>query len=138
MKTGFTCGVFDLFHAGHVLMLKECKENCDYLIVAVNRATSFNSEINVNKNIPIFSIEEREMILKSCKYVDKVIIYSNEQELINIMEVEKINIRFLGNDYNGKKITESNKKIELIYINRDHGLSTSGYINKILSKYGAF
>lgn len=138
MKTGFTCGVFDLFHAGHVLMLKECKEKCDYLIVAVNRATSFNSEINVNKNIPIFSIEEREMILKSCKYVDKVIIYSTEQELINIMEVEKINIRFLGNDYNGKKITESNKKIELIYINRDHGLSTSGYINKILRKYGAF
>ena len=135
MKTGFTCGVFDLFHAGHVLMLKECKENCDYLIVAVNSATSFNSEINVNKNIPIFSIEEREMILKSCKYVDKVIIYSNEQELINIMEVEKINIRFLGADYIDKLITESNKITEIKYINRDHGKSTSNYIKQILKKY---
>jgi len=135
LKIGFTCGVFDLFHAGHVLMLKECKEYCDYLIVAINSAIIFNPEINLNKNTPIFSIKEREMILNSCKYIDKVIIYSSEEELISIMEQEHIDIRFLGDDYNGKHITESNKKIEIKYINRDHGRSTSGYINTILSKY---
>ena len=135
MKIGFTCGVFDLFHAGHVLMLKECKENCDYLIVALNTAINFNEVINKNKNRPIFSIDDRELILKSCKYIDKVIRYSSEDELKIIIDQENINIRFLGADYIDKLITESNKITEIKYINRDHGKSTSNYIKQILKKY---
>ena len=63
MKVGFACGVFDIFHAGHVLMLKECKANCDYLIVAVNRAENISNEINPAKRKPVFSIEERKMVV---------------------------------------------------------------------------
>jgi|688.fasta_scaffold48761_6 glycerol-3-phosphate cytidylyltransferase len=135
MKKGFTCGIFDLFHAGHVLMLKECKDNCDYLIVAVNSGENISNEINKNKNVPIFTIEERVSILKSCKYVDEVVVYSSEEELIRILEIKSIDIRFLGDDYKGKKITESDKKIQLYFINRNHGKSTSGYIKQILMRY---
>jgi len=135
MKIGFACGVFDLFHAGHVLMFKECKIHCDYLIVGVNTATNFNAVVNKNKNSPIFSIDDRDLILRSCKYIDKVIRYSSEDELKIIIDKENINIRFLGTDYIDKPITESNKIIEKKYINREHGKSTSGYIKQILKKY---
>jgi len=135
MIIGFTCGVFDLFHAGHVLMLKECKEHCDFLIVAINTATNINYEINKGKNSPIFSISDRELIITSCKYVDKVFTYSTEEELLKIIDNEIIHIRFLGDDYLGKSITKSNKKIDIKFINRDHGKSTSGYIKQILKKY---
>ena len=135
MKIGFTCGVFDLFHAGHVMMLNECKKHCDYLIVAINTATNFDKKINSNKNSPIFSIEDRVLILKSCKYVDKVLKYSSESELVKIIEEEQIDVRFLGDDYIGKPITMSHKIIEIKYINRDHGKSSSGYIRQILKKY---
>jgi glycerol-3-phosphate cytidylyltransferase len=105
------------------------------LIVAVNTATHFNEIINKYKNTPIFSIDERDIILKSCKYIDKVIRYSSEEELKIIIDKENINIRFLGTDYINKPITESNKIIEIKYISRDHGKSTSGYIKQILKKY---
>jgi glycerol-3-phosphate cytidylyltransferase len=131
MKIGFACGVFDLFHAGHVLMLMECKEHCDYLILALNTAETFDPVINPGKNKPIFSIDERKLILSSCKYVDEVVIYSSEQELYELLRDKKVNIRFLGEDYRGKTITGADLSIELYYTNRNHGLSTSGYIRKI-------
>lgn len=130
MKIGFACGVFDLFHAGHVLMLKECKENCDYLIVALNRAENISEVINPGKQKPIFSIEERELIMNSCKYVDEVITYNSEEELVTILKTKNISIRFLGEDYKGKNITGSELNIELYYTNRSHGLSTSMYKSK--------
>lgn len=134
MKKGFTCGVFDLFHAGHVLMLKECKENCDYLIVALNKAENFDDNINPRKNLPIFSIEERKMIIQSCRYVDEVLEYNSEIELLEILRSKNISIRFLGEDYRGKKITGAELQIPLYYTDRSHGLSTSLYRNKILTK----
>jgi glycerol-3-phosphate cytidylyltransferase len=129
MKTGFACGVFDLFHAGHVLMLKECKDNCDYLIVALNQAINLSSD----KNTPIYTIEERKLILESCKYVDEVITYSNENQLTNILKNRKIDIRFLGDDYkdNKKRITSPELVKEIFIINRDHGFSTSRIKNLI-------
>lgn len=135
MKIGFACGVFDLYHAGHVLMFKECKKHCDYLIVAVNDASNINQIINKNKNTPIFSIDDREFLLRSCKYIDKVIRYSSEEELKKLIDQEKISIRFLGTDYIAKPITEGSKVIEIKYINRDHGKSTSSYIKQIIKKY---
>lgn len=123
MKIGFACGVFDLYHAGHVLMLKECKENCDYLIVALNQAINLSDD----KNSPIYTIYERKLIIESCKYVDEVLTYSNEQELTNILINRKIDIRFLGDDYknNNKHITSPELVKEIYIVNRDHGFSSS-------------
>ncbi len=131
MKIGFACGVFDLFHAGHVLMLKECREHCDYLIVALNTAKHFDPRINPGKNQPVFTIEERKLILSSCKFVDEVIVYSSEEELEQILVQKKVNIRFLGEDYKGRRITGGDLPIELYYTDRSHGLSTSAYLKKI-------
>jgi len=131
MKVGFACGVFDLFHAGHVLMLQECKANCDYLIVALNRAENISEKINPGKQKPIFSIDERVLIMKACRYVDEVITYNTEDELLEILKTKNINIRFLGEDYRGKAITGSELNMELYYTDRSHGLSTSLYKSKL-------
>jgi glycerol-3-phosphate cytidylyltransferase len=131
MKVGFTCGVFDLFHAGHVLMLQECKANCDYLIVALNRAEN----LPAGKNIPIFSIEHRVLIMQQCKLVDEVLTYNSEQELEELLKKLKPAVRFLGTDYNDKPITGKDYSKEIYYTDRSHGLSTSGYIKQILERY---
>ncbi|HTB32519.1 MAG TPA: adenylyltransferase/cytidyltransferase family protein [Bacteroidia bacterium] len=136
MKMGFACGVFDLFHAGHVLMLKECREHCDFLIVAVNTAESFDEKINPGKQAPVFTLEERLLIVSSCRFVDEVLSYSSEAELLNILKEKNISIRFLGDDYKGKAITGEELPIEIYYTNRSHGLSTSGYLRKIRSIKG--
>jgi glycerol-3-phosphate cytidylyltransferase len=131
MKIGFACGVFDLFHAGHVLMLQECRQHCDYLLVAVNSAEHFDNTVNPGKNKPVFSLAERKLILESCRFVDEVVVYTSEEELLHILANRKIQIRFLGEDYRGKPITGSALPIELYYTSRSHGLSTSGYLRKI-------
>lgn len=131
MKTGFTCGVFDLFHAGHVLMLQECKAHCDYLVVALNKAENIDATINPDKKPPVYNIEERVLIMQACRYVDEVLTYNSEEELLEILRSRKIDVRFLGEDYRGKKITGAELNIPLYYTNRDHGLSTSRYKNII-------
>lgn len=133
MKTGFTCGVFDLFHAGHVLMLKECRENCDYLIVALNKAVNISPSINPGKQPPLFSIEERKLIMQSCRYVDEVLEYGSEEELLQILKSRKIDIRFLGDDYRGRPITGADLQMEIYYTDRSHGLSTSLFKSRLMS-----
>lgn len=133
MKTGFACGIFDLFHPGHVLMLRECKQNCDYLIVALNKAENISEKINPGKRKPIFTLEERKLLVQNCRYVDEVLEYNSEEELYNIMKSKKINIRFLGDDYQGKKITGEDLNIELYYTNRSHGYSTTQIINRVIN-----
>jgi glycerol-3-phosphate cytidylyltransferase len=131
MKVGFACGVFDLFHAGHVLMLRECKEHCDYLIVAVNAAENYSDKINPGKRKPIFSLEERKLILENSRYVDHVLTYNSEEELLDILKSSGIQIRFLGEDYKNKPITGQDLGIEIWYTNRDHGISTTQIINRL-------
>lgn len=131
MITGFTCGVFDLFHAGHVRMLKECKEHCDYLVVALNKAENLSPD----KNIPVYSIEERVEILLSCKYVDEVLTYNSEEELVQLLKTKKYQVRFLGEDYKNKPITGAELTPEIYYTKRGHGLSTRGYLKKIIEEY---
>ena len=101
MIKGFTCGVFDLFHAGHSIMLEECKRHCDFLVVALNSGVNLPKD----KNSPIYSVKERKIIMESIKYVDEVLVYSNEAELTEIMKTNNFDIRFLGNDYRSKPIT---------------------------------
>jgi glycerol-3-phosphate cytidylyltransferase len=134
MKTGFACGVFDLFHAGHVLMLKECKEHCDYLIVALNTAENISGEINPGKREPVYTVEERKLIMESCRYVDEVMTYGSEDELEKILSQKKIDIRFLGEDYKGKPITGAGLNIEIHYTNRQHGYSTTKIVEKLRSR----
>lgn len=129
MKIGFACGVFDLFHPGHVLMLEECKNNCDFLIIGLNKVESLGE----GKNSPIFSFEERKLILESIKYIDKIIPYSSESELSYILKNEKIDIRFLGDDYKQKPITSPELTKEIYFCNRDHGYSTSNF-RKIINE----
>jgi glycerol-3-phosphate cytidylyltransferase len=131
MKVGFACGVFDLFHAGHVLMLRECKEHCDYLIVAVNAAENYSDKINPGKRKPIFSLEERKLILENSRYVDHVLTYNSEEELLDILKSSGIQIRFLGEDYKNKPITGQDLGIEIWYTNRDHGISTTQIIKRL-------
>ncbi len=131
---GFACGVFDLFHAGHVLMLKECKEHCDYLIIGLNKAENIDHTINPNKKSPIFTFEERKLILENCLLVDEVIGYNSEAELVNILKAFKIDIRFLGDDYRGREITGEGLVPKVYYTDRSHGLSTSLYRDRIHSQ----
>jgi glycerol-3-phosphate cytidylyltransferase len=132
MKIGFVCGIFDLFHVGHILMLQECKKNCDYLIVAINKGENIDKTINPQKMPILFTLEERKLILESCKYVDEVLTYNSEEELENILNSRKIDVRFLGDDYKNKKITGEKLVPEIYFIDRSHGLSSSYYKKKLL------
>ena len=132
MKVGFACGVFDVFHVGHVLMLMECREYCDYLIVAVNRAENISDTINPGKKKPVFSVEERKTVVENSKYVDEVLEYNSEDELLDILRTHQIDVRFLGEDYKEKTITGSELNIPIHYIGRAHGYSTTSTIDRIL------
>jgi glycerol-3-phosphate cytidylyltransferase len=132
MKVGFACGVFDLFHAGHVRMLKECKQHCDHLLLALNKA----GELPSQKNPPIYSFQERWEIMEACKYVDELAAYDGEAELLQLMKERRIDVRFLGEDYKGREneITGAELDIPLHFTDRSHGLSTSGVRAAILEK----
>lgn len=122
MITGFICSAFDLCHAGHILMLKECKQNCDKLIVALHSDPTIDRP---KKNSPIQTLVERMIKLEAIKYIDEIIVYDTEYQLENILLTLNPDIRFLGTDYIGKKFTGDDMDIDIIYIDRSHGYSTS-------------
>ena len=134
MKTGITFGAFDLCHAGHVLMFAECKENCDYLIVGLQVNPKLERE---SKNSPVQSLCERYVQLNAIKYIDEIIPYAYEHEIVQILQSRKINVRFVGNDYNNRDFTGKeycvNASIDLFFNNRDHGFSTTELRNRIES-----
>lgn len=134
MTRGFACGVFDLYHPGHVLMLEECKRHCEHLTIAVNRAEFFSDEINPGKRKPFFTAEERKMILDSTRFVDETLFYSTEVELTDIMRAGNFDVRFLGDDYEGKPITAKEAIPKIIFLDRSHGYSTSGIVKRIVSR----
>lgn len=127
MKKGFTCGAFDLCHAGHILMLKEAKEQCDYLIVGLQIDPS-NTPINYRgkkKNKPVLSLAERLIILKGVRYVNEIIPYDTEEDLYELLKKLKPDVRIIGADWKDKKFTGYDLPIEVYYNSRDHGYSTS-------------
>lgn len=119
MIKGFTCGILDLLHPGHLLMLKECKAQCDFLIVGL--------QINARpgKEKPIETFEERMIRLQSCKYVDKILKYDTEEDLYNLLKELRPDIRFLGDDHRGKSFTGDDLPIKVIYNSRDHDYSST-------------
>ncbi|MGB6036845.1 MAG: adenylyltransferase/cytidyltransferase family protein [Cryomorphaceae bacterium] len=131
MIRGFACGVFDLYHPGHVLMLRDCKKHCDHLTVALNRSENFDEAINPGKRKPFFTLEERRMVMESIKYVDEIIDYQTEEELTEIMSTGNYDVRFLGDDYEGKPITAGDAIKRIVYIDRSHGYSTSKLVEQI-------
>jgi glycerol-3-phosphate cytidylyltransferase len=126
MKVGFTCSTFDLLHAGHILMLEEAKKKCDYLIVGLQTDPTIDRK---TKNSPVQSVVERYIQLRGCKYVDEIIPYSTESDLVDILSGMHIDIRILGVEYRDKDFTGSdickNRDIEIFFNERDHRFSTS-------------
>jgi len=125
---GITFGSFDLCHYGHVLMFKECKEYCDFLIVGVQSDPSIDRP---EKNTPIQSHEERIGIVESIKYVDRVIPYGTESDLIQVLQDVNPDVRILGADHQGTSFTGYDLPIKCIFNSRDHGYSTSELRNRV-------
>lgn len=126
MRIGITCSTFDLLHAGHILMLEECKQHCDYLICALQSDPTIDRP---NKNKPIQSTVERYIQLDAVKYVDKIIPYSTECELIEIFKAFHIDVRIIGQDYVGRDFTAkdtcADRGIEIVYNKREHDYSST-------------
>ena len=123
---GFTSVVGDMLHAGHCLMLNECKMHCDYLFVGIIADPTTDRP---EKNKPVQSLFERYIQLSSHRAVDEVIPLSGESDLELALKSLPIDIRFVGEDYlgrdfTGKKYCEENG-IKIIYNNRQHGLSST-------------
>lgn len=128
---GFTCGSMDLLHAGHVLMLKECKEKCDHLIVGLQTDPSIDRK---GKNKPFETIKERKIRLEGCKYVDKIIVYKTELDLYKLLKKLKPDIRFLGQDHKGKPFTGDDLPIKIVFNSRNHNYSSSNLLKRIYKK----
>ena len=123
MKKGITFGAFDLFHAGHVLMLEEAKAVCDYLIVCIQTDPSLDRE---EKNKPVQSIIEREIQVSGCRFVDEVIIYDTEVDLLNIIGQVDWDVRIIGEEYKDKDFTGRDQTLERCHFNkRPHTFSSS-------------
>ena len=124
---GFTCSTFDLLHAGHILMLAECKTICDYLIVGVQSDPSIDRPGTKNK--PVQSIVERYVQLSAVKFVDEIIVYNTEKDLEDMLMFLPISVRIIGEEYKdkdftGKQICED-RGIKIWFNSRSHRFSSS-------------
>ena len=125
-KVGITISCFDLLHAGHVTMLEEAKRHCDYLIVGLQTDPTIDRP---EKNKPVQSIVERQIQLAGLKYVDEIITYQSEADIIDLLLTLPISVRVVGEDYKGKDFTGKElciqQKIKIIYNSRKHSFSTT-------------
>lgn len=127
-RIGFTCSAFDLFHAGHVIMLEEAKRQCDYLIVGIQVDPSVDRP---EKNKPIQSIVERQIQVRGCRFVDEVWTYETETDLIDLLTTLPIDVRILGEEYKDKDYTGSNLHMETYFNRRKHKFSSSELRNRL-------
>jgi glycerol-3-phosphate cytidylyltransferase len=126
MRVGFTASAFDLLHAGHVQMLREAKDQCDYLICGLQTDPSFDRK---EKNKPIQTVVERYTQLKALSYVDEIIPYNTEEDLKDLLTLYTIDVRILGVEYKTQEFTGKDicqkRGIDLYFNKRDHRFSTS-------------
>lgn len=132
-KIGFTCGAFDLCHAGHMLVFKEAKTVCEYLIVFLQEDPSVDdaSYRGKKKNKPVMSLEEREIILEGIKYIDEVRTYTTEADLYEKLKALAADVRIIGADWKGKKFTGHDLPFEMYYNSRGHNFSTSALRERV-------
>ena len=132
-KIGFTCSTFDLLHAGHVTMLEEAKRHCDFLIVGLQNDPTLDRP---EKNAPVQSIVERQIQLAAVKYVDEIVIYNTEQDLIDLLLTLPIDVRILGDEYKTKDFTGKDiakqRGSKIIYNGRDHSFSSSSLRKRVV------
>ena len=132
VKIGFTCSCFDLFHAGHVLMLEEAKRHCDWLIVGLQTDPTIDRP---EKNKPVQSVFERFVQVNGCKWVDEVVVYETEKDLLNLLNSYKIDVRILGEEYETKDFTGKDiPGIDIVYNKRRHTFSTTELRKRIAAK----
>jgi glycerol-3-phosphate cytidylyltransferase len=129
MKIGFTCSTFDLFHAGHIMMLKEARTQCDYLIVGLQTDPTIDRE---EKNKPVQGIFERYVQLQACKYVDEIVVYATEKELLDVLQSYPIDVRILGEEYKDKEFTGRDIPMEFYFNNRRHSFSTTELRHRVV------
>jgi glycerol-3-phosphate cytidylyltransferase len=133
LKIGITFSTFDLFHAGHVAMLAEAKNHCDYLIAGLQTDPTIDRPDT--KNRPVQSIVERQIQLAACRYVDEVVVYQTEQDLIDIILTLPIDVRILGVEYADKDFTGAEegyaRNIKLVFNSRDHSFSSSNLRRRV-------
>jgi len=123
MRKGITFGAFDLFHAGHVLMLQEAKTVCDYLIVCIQTDPTIDRS---TKNKPIQSIVERQIQVAACKYVDEIVVYNTESDVLEILKSMDWDVRIIGDEYRDRDFTGREETLDRCYFNRrPHQFSSS-------------
>jgi len=129
-RVGIVASCFDLFHAGHVLMLMEAKDQCDRLVVALQSDPTIDRP---EKNKPIQALSERYIQLEACKFVDKIVPYDTEADLYNLLAGFDWDVRFLGMDYYDRTdFTGADLDIPIHYCSRKHDYSSSGLRDRIL------
>ena len=133
-KIGITFSTFDMLHAGHIAMLAEAKNHCDYLIAALQTDPTIDRPDTKNK--PVQSIVERQIQLAACRYVDEVVVYQTEQDVIDLLLILPIDVRILGVEYKDKDFTGMeecfNRKIKLVFNGRDHSFSSSSLRKRVV------
>jgi len=137
-KIGVTFSAFDLCHAGHIRMLKDCKKHCDYLIVGLQDDPSQTEDMSYRlstasklKNTPIMSVTERKEILEAIKYVDEIFIYSTEDDLLNWLKNNTYHVRILGSDWKNKKYTGWDLPHVAHFHERNHNYSTTSLRERV-------
>ena len=135
MKVGFTCSAFDLLHSGHISMLRDAKDQCEYLICGLQVDPSADRQ---EKNQPIQTVVERYTQLKAVGYVDEIIPYSTEEDLKDILSMYHIDVRILGDEYREKDFTGKDickrRDISLHFNKRDHRFSSSELRKRVTAR----
>ncbi len=133
LKIGITFSTFDMLHAGHVAMLAEAKNHCDYLIAGLQTDPTIDRPDTKNK--PVQSIVERQIQLAACRYVDEVVVYQTEQDLIDLILILPIDVRILGVEYAQQDFTGRqegyDRGIEVVFNKRDHSFSSSSLRKRV-------
>jgi glycerol-3-phosphate cytidylyltransferase len=132
-RIGITFSTFDMLHAGHIAMLSEAKNHCDYLIAGLQTDPTIDRPDT--KNHPVQSVVERQIQLAACRYVDEVVVYQTEQDLIDLLLILPVDVRILGVEYCDKDFTGrdegARRGIELVFNGRDHSFSSSSLRRRV-------
>ena len=137
MKIGITFSQFDMLHAGHIAMLSEARNHCDYLIAGLQNNAKWDRP---EKNEPIQSIVERQIQLAATRYVDEIVVYNTEKDLEDLLLILPVDVRILGVEYADKEFTGKqiciSRGIEIVHNGRDHSFSSSSLRKRVAEAEG--